>query len=85
MQPPNVFLKYFAAALIFLAVGFAQCLIWLFFAFCTSDGSMLTRFVDLCTLANVSVLLFREHNRGFYIHGQAPWRKSDIPLDWLQK
>lgn len=44
----------------------------------------MNQFVDLCTLANVSVLMFDEHLRGYYLHAKAPWQKSDIPLDWLQ-
>jgi len=49
------------------------------------SGTSMNQFVDLCTLANVSVLLFDEHLRGYYLHAKAPWQKSDIPLDWLQQ
>ena len=43
----------------------------------------MTNFVDLCTLANVSLLMFDEYAHGFYVHAQAPWGASDVPLDWL--
>ena len=49
----------------------------------SSGGSKVTNFVDLCTLANVSLLMFDEYAHGFYVHAQAPWGASDVPLDWL--
>ena len=70
------------AGLIFLLIGVAQFIKFQFMAW-KEEGTPFTAFVDLCTTANVSVLLFKEHNRGYCICGQAPWRKSDIPLDWL--
>ena len=44
----------------------------------------MNQMVDLCTLANISILLIEEHSFGYYIHGQAPWGSSDIPLENLQ-
>lgn len=51
----------------------------------TSDGSAVTGFVDLCTLANVSLLMFDEQSHGYYLHAQAPWGASDIPLVELSR
>jgi len=48
-------------------------------------GTKVSQFVDLCTLANVSIIMFDEPMRGYYLNGAAPWQSSDIPLDWLQK
>tara|TARA_B110000285_G_C15124521_1_gene619297 strand:+ start:1993 stop:2163 length:171 start_codon:yes stop_codon:yes gene_type:complete len=48
------------------------------------SGSAINQFVDLCTLANVSLILLEEHLYGYYLHAKAPWGASDIPLDWLQ-
>lgn len=39
--------------------------------------------VDLCTLSNISILLIEENSFGYYVHGQAPWGSSDIPLENL--
>jgi len=84
MQPQNVYLKFCLASAIFIGAGLAQYFV---FQACglSSRGTPFTNFVDLCTTANVSVIMFKEPNRGYAICGQAPWRKSDIPLDWLQK
>jgi meckelin len=49
------------------------------------NGSKLNSFVDLCTLANVSLIMMAEYSYGYYLHAKAPWGQSDIPLDWLQK
>ena len=72
----------FLSGLLFLAIGAVQVIMhrvnsWSY------DGSNVVSFVDLCTLANVSILMFDEYAHGFYLHAQAPWGNSDIPLDWL--
>ena len=68
MQPQNVFLKFFVAACLFLGISAAQFIIYnvktVFLG-----GTKVNQFVDLCTLANVSVLMFDEHIRGYYLHG----------------
>lgn len=48
-------------------------------------GSAINRFKDLCTLANVSIVMLDEYCHGYYLHAKAPWGSSDLPLDWLQK
>jgi len=25
-----------------------------------------------------------QHYHGYYIHGQSPWNKSDLPMGWLK-
>jgi len=49
----------------------------------TDDPSSLN-FADLCTLANCSVLIMTDKYHGYYIHGKAPWLKSDLPMSWLK-
>lgn len=71
------------AGFLFLCIGITQLIINRVQS--QSGGSKINQFVDLCTLANMSILLFDEHMHGYYIHAQAPWGTSDIPLDWLQK
>ena len=72
MQPQNVFLKFFLAAAIFLGTAFAQFILHSIEAY-SGAGTPMNQFVDLCTLANVSVLIFDEHLRGYYLHAKAPW------------
>lgn len=38
----------------------------------------------MCTLANCSVLIMTDSFSGYYIHGRAPWAKSDLPMAWLK-
>ncbi len=40
-------------------------------------------FMDLCSVANISLLLMDENFHGYYIHGQAPSGNSDLPLSDL--
>jgi len=47
------------------------------------SGSAINQFVDLCTLANMSIIMLEENLYGYYIHAKVPWGSSDIPLDWL--
>ena len=49
----------------------------------TDDPDSLN-FAYLCTLANCSVLIMTDQYQGYYIHGKAPWGKSDLPMSWLK-
>ena len=35
-------------------------------------------FVDLCSVANISVILFNEDLQGYYIHGKSPSGSADV-------
>lgn len=76
----NILLELFFAGTLFFVIGFIQLCIHRFMALTGGDGTAVTGFVDLCTLANVSLLMFDEQAHGFYLHAQAPWGASDIPL-----
>jgi len=39
----------------------------------------------MCSVANISILFLEYSHYGYYIHGQAPWRESDLPISWLKK
>ena len=80
----NAFLKFFMVSVLFLAIGAVQVFLHNLSAI-FNGGSDLNQFVDLCTLANISVVMLDEHSHGYYIHAKCPWGSSDIPLDWLQK
>jgi meckelin len=75
----NILLELFFAGSLFFIIGYVQIVLHRINAV-SSSGSAVTGFVDLCTLANVSLLMFDEQAHGYYIHAQAPWRSSDIPL-----
>lgn len=35
-------------------------------------------FVDLCSVANISIIIFNEEMEGHYIHGKSPTGSSDV-------
>lgn len=82
-SPVNYLLRFFLVTVIILSVGVIQfCLyrllqIWL--------PLKKQEFVDLCTVANISVLIFDESLHGFYIHGKSPEGKADLNLNELLK
>lgn len=49
------------------------------------QSDFLGQLVDLCTLANISLIIMDEPTHGYYIHGKAPWGKADIPLHVIQR
>jgi meckelin len=42
-------------------------------------------FVDLCSVANVSMFILDEALHGFYIHGKSPTGNADVSMDELRK
>jgi len=82
LQPINILLRFFLAACLFFGIAGVQVVYDHMSS--VAGGTKINQFVDLCTLANVSLILLDEHLHGYYLHGQAPWHSSDIPLDWLQ-
>lgn len=41
-------------------------------------------FVDLCSVANISVMIFNEELNGYYIHGKSPSGSSDVSSEKLR-
>lgn len=67
----------------FICIAFGQLVVFWFFALTRSSACEL--FTNFCTIANCSILMLEYNNYGYYVHGQAPWRESDLPLSWLKK
>lgn len=67
----NVILKFFMASVLFFGIGIVQFILhnidnYLY-------GSEINSFKDLCTLANISMVILDEVCHGYYLHGKAPW------------
>lgn len=83
INPENVYLSYFVQALVFLVIAAVDYMlkwgssIWL--PPHTQDV------VDLMSVANISVIIFDELLKGYYIHGQSPGGKSDANAEELKK
>lgn len=35
-------------------------------------------FIDLCSVANISIIIFNEELNGYYIHGKSPNGSADV-------
>ncbi|KAL3827608.1 hypothetical protein ACHAXA_002105 [Cyclostephanos tholiformis] len=44
-----------------------------------------TKFVDLCTMCNISVFMMSENHRGYYLHGKSPYESADCSMEELMK
>ena len=79
----NLLLRFCMVGVLFFGIGGVMFILHNFDN--RYNGAAINRFKDLCTLANISIIMLHEHAHGFYLHCKAPWGSSDIPLDWLQK
>eukprot|EP00040_Diaphanoeca_grandis_P004958 m.30749 g.30749 ORF g.30749 m.30749 type:complete len:937 (-) comp16339_c1_seq1:466-3276(-) len=57
-------------------------LLWLYYKvlFGRFISPYLGAFVDLCSVANISILTMTHTNRGFYLHGRSPHNESEVSL-----
>ena len=82
-SPRNYVLYFFVQTFVFLCVGAAEYLvriilnIWL--PLPASD------FIALCSVANISVIIFDEVQHGYYIHGQSPAGLADTDSEELKQ
>jgi len=84
MVKQNILLKFCLVAALFYGIGVSQYI--LRFVYGQFSGTnLITQLVDLATLANVSLIVMDEPAHGYYLHGQAPWGKADIPLDVMHQ
>ena len=80
-SPENIILRHFIGTFILFMSGVAQYVIvrllqvW--------NPTQKTEFLDLCSVANISVLIFQDSLRGYYIHGQSPLGVADTTLQQL--
>jgi hypothetical protein len=42
-------------------------------------------FTDLCSISNISVLMFDDQYKGYYIHGRSPYGQSEVSSSDLIK
>lgn len=84
-QVQNLILKFFLSSFLFICIGAVQFVLHNLSNYQDDKGSTINKFKDLCTLANISLVMMVEHSYGFYLHAKTPWQTADIPLDWLQK
>ena len=47
--------------------------------------SCATKFVDLCTVCNISVFIMTENHKGYYLHCKSPYQRAECTMDDLLK
>ncbi|XP_071496819.1 meckelin-like [Diadema antillarum] len=77
-------LRFGMAAGLYLLVGIAQYLFYtLFYERFVEDA--LRNFVDLCSMANISVFLLMQSNYGYYIHGRSVHGFADTSMKEIKQ
>jgi len=82
--PQNHILLFFIVATLFLVIGTVQYAIVGIKKLANLPADY-QNFVDLCAVSNISCLIMDQEFHGYYIHGQAPWSSSDVPLSVLKR
>ena len=79
--PTNFILRHFLASIIIMVCGLADLIltkllqIWL--------PLKKQEFLDLCSVANISVFILDDILHGYYLHGMSPIGKADVNYDEL--
>jgi meckelin len=70
-SPYNYVLQFFFTAIIMYAIGICQYVIRYVLKF--KYPLKCEQFVDLCSICNISLLMFDHSFHGYYIHGKSPY------------
>lgn len=82
-SPESYILLFFLYTLVIMVTGVVLYLIRYIFSFLFPLPYM--DFVDLCSVANVSLFIFDDKFHGYYIHGESPSHSSDVTLEALKR
>ena len=83
LTPINYVLKFFISAFIFLCIMAVQYILEIVNSY--TNSLKFQEFIDLCSVSNISVLLMDQYFHGYYIHGKAPWGRSDLTMRELKE
>lgn len=82
-SPRNFALFFFVTTIVIYGVGLAQ---YGFAHLMRPIRPLRTEeFVDLCSVCNISVLMFDDTLQGYYIHGVSPYGYAEISAERLRK
>ena len=82
-SPESKILRYFITTFILFVSGITQYYLRRILQFQFPMKKM--EFLDLCSVANISVFILEDSLHGYYIHGQSPLGKADTNLAELVK
>lgn len=80
-SPESIILRHFVGTFILFMAGVTQYVLVRLVQFWIPTKK--TEFLDLCSVANVSVFILKDSLRGYYIHGQSPLGVADTTLQQL--
>ena len=80
-SPSNPVLHYFLTCALLLIIGYLQYVVRKVLS--TWFATPVQNFMDLCSVANISVLVLDEYLHGYYIHGISPNGFSELSIDEL--
>lgn len=81
-SPENFCLSFFVITTVIFVIGVGEyCLQMLLQLF---DPPSYVDFVDLCSVANISVVIFNDYYQGYYIHGKSPMGSADVSSEKLR-
>lgn len=81
-SPRNFALVFFVTTLVIYGIGVVQYLVKYMFQLCYPLET--TEFVDLCSICNMSLLMFDESLHGYYIHGRSPFGQAEITQEQMR-
>ena len=82
-SPLNYILKFFLSSFLLLVIGGAYYVIRKLIVLKVPTPTM--NFADLCSIANISVLIFESYCHGYYIHGLNPVGVSEGTVEDLKE
>ena len=79
----NFVLFFFVTTILIYGIGVTQYALKQLYGKITG-GTSTQNFVDLCSVLNISVLMFDETFGGYYIHGSSPYGSTEISTEKLR-
>lgn len=76
--PTNYVLFFFVTTIIIFVVGAIQYVFRYLPPVRNNFPMKHTEFTDLCSITNISVLMFDESFHGYYIHGRSPYGQAEV-------
>lgn len=80
--PYNGILRVAMASSMYIAIGLLQYIFYNFiYIRCVED--ITGRFIDFCSVANISIFIMTHSQYGFYIHGRSPHGNADTSMQQM--
>lgn len=83
-SPLNYTLHFFVTTLVIYGVGILQYVFWYFPTIRNKFPMKHVEFTDLCSITNISILMFDESFHGYYIHGRSPFGQAEVSNEMLK-